>query len=197
MANDDGSGIDRRALLAGSAAAGASVVLTDDVRFAHAREEAHLDSSVNEGRISVGPKKTIGELKALTERIQPEPRLPGQPPQEFDGQTNERRWAYHHHLEPSWDNARWAANHDHTQPDSPYYRDPYFDRDGYRQNEELKKAITEVFIKHKKIDVTDPAGPQWLLAWRMYPNKDHPRWGKEGFEGCGCNCGCYCPGTWP
>lgn len=137
-------------------------------------------------RNSVGPKRTLAELRSLTRLEQPEP---GQPAQ--DGCS-----VYHHHLEGTWDNASWAEGHDHTSPNSPYYGDKYFDRDGNRQNQELRKAINEAFLRIKKIDLTDPDGSPWLLAWRMYPNKDHPRWGKEGFEGCGCNCGCYAPRVW-
>ena len=27
------------------------------------------------------------------------------------------------------------------------------------------------------------------MAWRLYPDKDHPRW--QIADGCGCGCGCY------
>jgi hypothetical protein len=140
---------------------------------------------VSDGK-SVGPKVTLAELRALNARNRPEQ---GQPPQLQDG-----RFEFHYHLPGSWDNAKWAEDHDNSDPSSPYYGDPYFDREGYKQNQELKVAIAEVFAKIKNIDVTDPNGSPWLLAWRMYPNKDHPRW-KE-FDGCGCNCGCCVPGSW-
>jgi hypothetical protein len=136
-------------------------------------------------RTSIGPKKTLQELKDGSHSNKPEP---GQPPQPADG-----RMKYHYHLDGTWDNAKWAEGHDNTKPDSPYFGDKYFDRDGHQQNVELRKAISEVFLRIKKIDPADPNGSPWLLAWRMYPNKEHPRWGKEGFEGCGCNCGCYAP----
>jgi hypothetical protein len=139
-------------------------------------------------RTSVGPKKTLKELQAATDLARPGPGQPPQPP--------DNRMVYHGPLEGTWDNALWAESHDNTKPDSPYFGDKFFDRGGHKQNEELKRAITEVFVKVKKIDVTDPNGSPWLLAWRMYPNKEHPRWGKEGFEGCGCNCGCFAPRTW-
>ena len=42
-----------------------------------------------------------------------------------------------------------------------------------------------------KIDPNDPHGSPWLLSWRMYPNKDHPRWKQD--DCCGCNCGCVAP----
>jgi hypothetical protein len=151
---------------------------------------------MSDDRISVGPKKTLAELEAATGRLSPEPGVAGQPTQEYDDKLKINHWKYHRHLDPSWDNAAWAEQHDNTAPDSPYNGDPYFDRTGKKQNDELKQAIAEVFIKYKKIDLTDPNGPQWLLAWRMYPNEDHPRWANSGFEGCGCNCGCYAPKSW-
>ena len=152
---------------------------------------AHVDNQaavIGDGKkFSVGPKKTLAELRGLNAQRRPEQ---GQPPQSQDG-----RLEFHYHLEGSWDNAKWAEGHDNSDPSSPYHGDPYFDRDGYKQNQELKVAIAEVFAKVKKIDTTDPNGSPWLLAWRMYPNKDHPRW-KE-FDGCGCNCGCCAPESWP
>jgi len=147
-------------------------------------------------RISVGPKKTLAELEASVDRLTAEPGAPGQPDQEFDQKLKLNHWKYHRHLDPSWDNAEWAAKHDNTAPDSPYKGDKYFDRTGKKANEEFKKALSDLFIKYKKIDLTDPNGPQWLMSWRMYPNEQHPRWSTSGFEGCGCNCGCYAPKTW-
>jgi hypothetical protein len=129
----------------------------------------------------------LNELRALVEQSQPEP---GQPQQ-----TTDNPFKYAYHLEGSWGNAEWAQGQDPSDPNSPVYGNPYFDRDGFKQNEELKVAIAEVFAKTKKIDLTDPNGSPWLLAWRMYPNKDHPRWQAE--DCCGCNCGCAAPGTWP
>jgi hypothetical protein len=143
-----------------------------------------------EKRISVGPKKTLADLQAVTAQNTPSVGRSGQPLQEVDKQSGQLHWTYHYDLENSWDNAPWAVNHDNTQSTSPYYGDKYFDRTGEQQNLALKQAISHVFLEHKK---PDEDGPMWLLAWRMYPNKDHPRWGKEGFEGCGCNCGCYAP----
>jgi hypothetical protein len=147
------------------------------------REEAFRDGK----RQIIGPRKTLKELRASVEQSQPEL---GQPQQTAD---NPFKYAYH--LEGTWANAEWAQNQDPSDPNSPVYGNPYFDRDGKRQNDELRKAINEVFIKHKKIDLTDPDGPQWVLAWRMYPNKDHRRWQTE--DCCGCCCGCAAPGSWP
>ncbi len=176
------------ALAAGGVRPGAFAPTPADAAASAEGRPAQTDNqvaAVGDGkRVSVGPKKTLAELKAMTEQKRPEP---GQPPQ--DG-----RLEFHHHLEGSWDNAKWAEGHDNSDPNSPYYGDPYFDREGYKQNQQLKVAIAEVFAKIKRIDSTDPNGSPWLLAWRMYPNKDHPRW-KE-FDGCGCNCGCCAPGIW-
>ena len=148
---------------------------------------------MSNGRISVGPKKTLAELDAETGRLSPEPGVAGQPVQQFDRQKDINHWKYHRQLDPSWDNAAWAEQHDNTAPNSPYHGDKYFDRTGKKQNDKLKEAIAKAFIECKNIDMTDPDGPQWLLAWRMYPNENHPRWSQSGFEGCGCNCGCYAP----
>src|SRR5258707_8637914 len=65
--------------------------------------------------------------------------------------------------------------------------------DGHEQNVALKKAIAKVFLDIKKINPDDPDGSPWLLAWRMYPNADHPKWKDAGGEMCGCNCGCFIP----
>jgi hypothetical protein len=144
----------------------------------------------NGKRISVGPKKTLADLKAVTGQNAPFPGQSGQPPQEIDTKTGDYHWTYHYSLENSWDNAPWAVKHDNTDKTSPYFGDKYFDRKGEQQNLALKQAISDVFLQYKK---PDKDGPMWLMAWRMYPNKEHPRWGKDGFEGCGCNCGCYAP----
>jgi len=150
-------------------------------------------SNGSNGRISVGPKKTLAELEADTGRLSPEPGVEGQPVQEYDEGEKINHWKYHRHLDPSWDNAAWAEKHDNTNPSSPYYGDKYFSRKGNAQNDKLKKAIEKAFVECKEIDLKDPNGPQWLLAWRMYPNENHPRWINSGYEGCGCNCGCYAP----
>jgi hypothetical protein len=181
----------RREFVQSVTALAAGGVLPSAVASSPAGAATHSESGANQAAVvgdgkSVGPKMTLAELRALNTQRRPEA---GQPPQPQDG-----RFEFHYHLPGSWDNAKWAEGHDNSDPNSPYYGDPYFDREGSKQNEELKVAIAEVFAKIKKIDATDPNGSPWLLAWRMYPNKDHPRW-KE-FDGCGCNCGCCVPGSW-
>jgi hypothetical protein len=60
----------------------------------------------------------------------------------------------------------------------------YFDPEGYTKNRLLGKAIKAAldFIKPP-----DPDGPHFILAWRLYPSKEHPRF-KE-VDGCSCGCG--------
>jgi hypothetical protein len=134
--------------------------------------------------IVVGPKKSWTELNAITDQTQPEPGVPGQAQQ-----TPDNALTFHYHLDGSWDNAKWAETHDNPDPNNPF-----FDPDGKKNNDALKQAINDAFKKYKKIDLTDPNGPQWLLAYRMYPNKDHPRW--QAQECCGCCCGCFAPRDW-
>jgi hypothetical protein len=42
-------------------------------------------------------------------------------------------------------------------------------------------------VKAKK--ATDKYGAHFVLGWRLYPNKEHPRWSKD-VHSCGCGCGC-------
>jgi hypothetical protein len=117
----------------------------------------------------VGPKLTWKELEERTDITA------------ADGRK------YHAELPASWDNAEWVSKHPECHPDFP---------DGHRQNEKLKSEIMKAFVDCKEIDLTDPNGSPWLLAWRMYPNRDHPVWKREP-QGCGCNCGCLAPRNWP
>jgi len=136
----------------------------------------------NGKRQIIGPRKTLKELQALVEKDQPE--SSAQAPQ-----TPDNPFQYAYHLDGSWGNAEWASDPNHTIPGVE--NNPYFDRDGYRQNQSLKRLISEALIACKKIDPNDPHGSPWLLSWRMYPNKDHPRWKQD--DCCGCNCGCVAP----
>jgi hypothetical protein len=49
--------------------------------------------------------------------------------------------------------------------------------------EKISSAVREV----KK---SDKNGPRYVVAWRMYPNRDHPHW-KAHTHACGCGCGCF------
>jgi hypothetical protein len=95
---------------------------------------------------------------------------------------------YHGELPASWDNAEWVTKNPDSDPPAHFPQ-------GFEQNKKLKKAILDAFVEYKKIDLADPNGSPWLLAWRMYPNIEHPMW-KDGMESCGCNCGCFAPRQW-
>ena len=117
----------------------------------------------------VGPKLTWKQLQELTDLTA------------FDGRK------YHASLPATWDNAEFVADNPGNIDPKPGFPD------GHEQNVALKKAIAKVFLDIKKINPDDPDGSPWLLAWRMYPNADHPKWKDAGGEMCGCNCGCFIP----
>jgi hypothetical protein len=117
----------------------------------------------------VGPKLTWKQVEELTD-------LWG---------TDGRK--YHGELPATWDNAEFVSNNLGNIEPAPGFPD------GHAQNVALKQAISKAFVEIKKINLEDPNGPLWLLAWRMYPNADHPMWKMEGGPACGCNCGCFCP----
>ena len=118
----------------------------------------------------VGPKLTRKHLQELTDLTA------------WDGRK------YHDDLPATWDNAEWVSkNLGNITPDPGF-------PSGHKQNLALKQAIADVFVHIKEIDRNDPSGSPWFLAWRMYPNADHPMWKEqEGHEDCGCNCGCFVP----
>jgi hypothetical protein len=61
---------------------------------------------------------------------------------------------------------------------------PYFDREGYTKNRILGKAFEAALNFFKP---GDKDGPQFILQWRLYPNKEHPRF--REIDGCSCGCG--------
>ncbi len=61
------------------------------------------------------------------------------------------------------------------------------DKCGYRANRDLAKTISKA-VRAKKNK--DRHGEHFLLGWRLYPNKDHPRWKNKDDHACGCGCGC-------
>jgi hypothetical protein len=61
------------------------------------------------------------------------------------------------------------------------------DKCGYGANRELAKLIEKAMRTVKK---TDGAGQHFVLGWRLYPNKKHPRWSNKEVHSCGCGCGC-------
>jgi hypothetical protein len=87
--------------------------------------------------------------------------------------------------------AKRASTADPNDPTSDYYQQRFFDPEGYQKNLELAEKIRAAFEECKKID---EHGAHFILAWRMYPNKDHPRWQeREGQHACGCGFGDVCP----
>lgn len=64
------------------------------------------------------------------------------------------------------------------------------DRAGYGKNRELAERISDAF---EELKTSDEHGPHFILAWRLYPNKDHPRWRDDAPHACGCSCGNLAP----
>jgi hypothetical protein len=61
------------------------------------------------------------------------------------------------------------------------------DKCGYRANRELAHMIEKAVRAKKR---SDGHGEHFVLGWRLYPNKDHPRWRGKDDHACGCGCGC-------
>ena len=64
------------------------------------------------------------------------------------------------------------------------------DKCGYKANRELAAMIRKAVQAKKN---ADKHGEHFVLGWRLYPNKAHPRW-KAGKDDHGCGCGCGCSG---
>src|SRR5215470_6673889 len=88
--------------------------------------------------------------------------------------------------------AKLAATADPTNPGSPYYGSTHHDPGGYRNNRELAKRIGEAVSDLKK---GDEHGSRFVLAWRLYPNEEHPSWQRTDVHFCGCGCGCFARGA--
>ena len=84
--------------------------------------------------------------------------------------------------------AKLAAKADPANPKSPYYGSKHYDPNGYQKNRELARRIGEAVGDIKK---SDEHGPRFVLAWRLYPNKEHPSWQRRDVHFCGCGCGCF------
>jgi hypothetical protein len=67
---------------------------------------------------------------------------------------------------------------------------PNCDREGHRKNRELADLISDAVDATKR---SDEHGPHFLLAWRLYPNQEHPRWQMKEPHSCGCSCGGLAP----
>jgi hypothetical protein len=61
------------------------------------------------------------------------------------------------------------------------------DKCGYKANRELADLIGKA-VRAKKN--SDKLGAHFVLGWRLYPNKEHPRWNNKDVHSCGCGCGC-------
>jgi hypothetical protein len=62
---------------------------------------------------------------------------------------------------------------------------PFLDREGHDKNRQIAEIIKKAV---KDLKPHGPDGqPHFILKWRMYPNKDHPRFNKV--DGCACGCG--------
>lgn len=93
---------------------------------------------------------------------------------------------YHGEIPAVLTDAEFASTANPDHPGSPYRGSKHFDSKGHAANRALEKDLKAAFAKHKK---TDKDGAHFVLAWRMYPNKDHPRWQQEEPHICGCGCG--------
>jgi hypothetical protein len=61
------------------------------------------------------------------------------------------------------------------------------DKCGYKANRELAQTIKQAVQAKKNADKN---GAHFVLGWRLYPNKQHPRWKSKDDHACGCGCGC-------
>lgn len=87
--------------------------------------------------------------------------------------------------------AKLAADADPTDPTSPYFGNTHYDPKGFAANRELAERINKAVSELK---TSDEDGGRFVLAWRLYPNADHPTWNEKDVHYCGCGCGCYAPG---
>ena len=87
--------------------------------------------------------------------------------------------------------AKQAVTADPSDPKSPFYEAIYCDPKGYGKNRELAERISKAVRDLKK---SDEHGPRFVLAWRLYPNDDHPCWHRKDVHFCGCGCGCFARG---
>jgi hypothetical protein len=84
--------------------------------------------------------------------------------------------------------AKQAATADFSDPKSPFYGTTACDPRGYSKNRLLAERISAAV---NELKVNDEHGPRFVLAWRMYPNSEHPCWDPKEVHICGCGCGCF------
>jgi hypothetical protein len=61
------------------------------------------------------------------------------------------------------------------------------DKCGYQANRDLAAMIAKAMRAKKN---SDKNGAHFVIGWRLYPNKEHPRWDNKDVHSCGCGCGC-------
>ena len=61
------------------------------------------------------------------------------------------------------------------------------DKCAYAENRELARLIEKAMRTVKRHDKN---GQHFVLGWRLYPNRDHPRWKNKDVHSCGCGWGC-------
>jgi hypothetical protein len=88
---------------------------------------------------------------------------------------------YQADLPGSWSNAKVAAT-DVEKVCHECRDSPHFDTEAYNTNRELARRVQQAFEELKP-------GKGFVLAWRLYAEKEHPRW--KVADGCGCGCGCF------
>jgi hypothetical protein len=88
---------------------------------------------------------------------------------------------YQADLPGSWSNAKVAAT-DVAKVCHECRDSPHFDTEAYNTNRELARRVQQAFEELKP-------GKGFVLAWRLYAEKEHPRW--KVADGCGCGCGCF------
>jgi hypothetical protein len=88
--------------------------------------------------------------------------------------------------------AKQAVTADPTDPNSPFYGAINCDPKGYGKNRELADRISKAV---RDLKASDDLGPRFVLAWRLYPNDEHPCWHQKDAHFCGCGCGCFARGT--
>ena len=94
---------------------------------------------------------------------------------------------------------RTEGNHDQRAKALPHARksdcggtaanEPVGDQRGV--TDEANRALATMIRKAVKAKKEgDKHGEHFVLGWRLYPNKDHPRWKDKDDHACGCGCGC-------
>jgi hypothetical protein len=113
------------------------------------------------------------------------PKLSRDQLKEAVGMTARDGREYHMELPGVWTDAKWAARSDKVGEYDPKWHDPR----GYESNRKMGQRIGDVF---RELKPKDDDGNHFIYGWRIYPNKEHPRWQREQPHACGCGCGCAC-----